>query len=50
MKVKDLSHSYALVAALIIAAAGTIVEVLSTRLDDNLTIPIVCAFTAFLLL
>ena len=50
LKVKDLSHSYVLVAALIIAAAGTIVEVLSTRLDDNLTIPIVCAFTAFLLL
>jgi dolichol kinase len=48
--VKDLSTSHAVVAALIIAAAGTIVEVLSTRLDDNLTIPVVCAFAAFLLL
>jgi dolichol kinase len=48
--VKDLSTPHAVVAALIIATAGTIVEVLSTRLDDNLTIPVVCAFTAFLLL
>jgi len=47
---KNLSTSHAVVAALIIATAGTIVEVLSTRLDDNLTIPVVCAFTAFLLL
>jgi len=48
--VKDLSTPHAVVAALIIAAAGTIVELLSTRLDDNLTIPVVCALTAFLLL
>jgi phytol kinase len=48
--VKDLSTPHAVVAALIIAIAGTIVEVLSTRLDDNLTVPVVCALTAFLLL
>ena len=48
--VEDLSTPHAIVAALIIATAGTMVEVLSTRLDDNLTIPVVCAFTAFLLL
>jgi diacylglycerol kinase (CTP) len=48
--VKDLSTPRAAVAALIIAAAGTIVELLSTRLDDNLTIPVVCALAAFLLL
>jgi len=48
--VKDLSTSHAVLAALITAAAGTIVEVLSTRLDDNLTVPLVCAFTASLLL
>jgi diacylglycerol kinase (CTP) len=48
--VKDLSTPRAAVAALIIAAAGTIVELLSTRLDDNLTVPVVCALAAFLLL
>lgn len=48
--VKDLSTVHAVVAALIIATAGTIVEVLSTRVDDNLTIPVVCALAAFLLL
>jgi phytol kinase len=47
---RDFSTPYAVVVALIIAAAGTIVEVLSTRLDDNLTVPVVCALTAFLLL
>ena len=48
--VKDLSTPHAVGAALIIATAGTIVEALSTRLDDNLTIPVVCALSAFLLL
>jgi dolichol kinase len=50
LAVKDLSTPHAVVAALIIAIAGTIIEVLSTRLDDNLTVPVVCALTAFLLL
>jgi dolichol kinase len=50
LAVKDLSTPHAVVAALIIATAGTIVEALSTRLDDNLTIPVVCALSAFLLL
>lgn len=46
----QLSMGYALFAALVLAAVGTATELFSYRIDDNFSIPIVCAITAFLLL
>jgi len=46
----DVSIARALAAALVMAFSGALAELLSTRLDDNLAIPVVCTFAGAMIL
>lgn len=45
-----LSLGYTLLTALVLAVVGMLTELFSSRVDDNLSIPILCSFAAYLML